>query len=100
MKREAEVNVQDLEKQINESEQVFKAAEEQLSKIKTRVAMVVGYNGTDFSGSQKNPGVRTVEGVVEDALYQCKLIAKCNYGDLGKISFARASRTDKRVHAL
>jgi tRNA U38,U39,U40 pseudouridine synthase TruA len=31
--------------------------------------MVVGYNGTDFSGSQKNPGVRTVEGVVEDALY-------------------------------
>jgi len=62
--------------------------------------MIVGYNGTDFSGSQKNPEVRTVEGVVEEALYKCKLIAKCNYGDFYKISFARASRTDKRVHAL
>ena len=28
------------------------------------------------------------------------MIAACNYGDLAKIKFGRATRTDKRVHAL
>lgn len=62
--------------------------------------MIVGYNGIDFHGSQKNKGVRTVEEEIEKALYKNNLIAKHNFGDLNKIAFSRATRTDKRVHAL
>jgi tRNA pseudouridine38-40 synthase len=44
--------------------------------------------------------VRTVEEEIEKALFASGLIAKHNYGDLGKIAWSRATRTDKRVHAL
>jgi tRNA U38,U39,U40 pseudouridine synthase TruA len=48
----------------------------------------------------RNPGVRTVEQEIEDAMFKVGVIADCNYGDLKKIGFNRATRTDKRVHAL
>jgi tRNA pseudouridine38-40 synthase len=60
----------------------------------------VGYNGIDFCGSQKNKDVRTVEEEIEKALFKARLIAKHNFGDLNKIAWNRATRTDKRVHAL
>ena len=62
--------------------------------------MIVGYNGSDFSGSQKNQNVRTVEGEIEKALFELGCINKMNYGDLKKIAWNRATRTDKSVHAL
>lgn len=62
--------------------------------------MIVGYNGIDFCGSQKNKDVRTVEEEIEKALFKARLIAKHNFGDLNKIAWNRATRTDKRVHAL
>jgi tRNA pseudouridine38-40 synthase len=43
---------------------------------------------------------RTVEGDVETAMFECGMIDPRNYGDIKKIRFSRASRTDKRVHAL
>ena len=67
---------------------------------KIRVAIIVGYNGTDFCGSQKNPGVRTPEEELEKALFKINCISKFNFGDLKKIGFTRATRTDKTVHAL
>lgn len=67
---------------------------------KTRIAMIVGYNGINFHGSQKNKGVRTVEEEIEKVLFQMHLIAKHNFGDLNKIAWNRATRTDKKVHAL
>lgn len=48
----------------------------------------------------RNPDIRSVEGEVEKALYALDAIADYNYGDLKKIAFNRATRTDKRVHAL
>ena len=62
--------------------------------------MIVGYNGSDFCGSQKNPGVRTVESEIEKALFEIGCINKLNFGDLKKIGWNRATRTDKSVHAL
>lgn len=41
-----------------------------------------------------------MEGEIENALYRQRLIFDYNYGDLQKIGFNRATRTDKRVHAL
>lgn len=67
---------------------------------KVRVVMIVGYNGSDFCGSQKNPGVRTAEEELEKALFNMNCISKFNFGDLKKIAWNRATRTDKSVHAL
>lgn len=67
---------------------------------KKKLGMIVGYNGAEFSGSQKQGDVRTVEEELEKALYEQGMIDIRNYGDLKKIRFTRATRTDKRVHAL
>jgi len=64
------------------------------------MAIIVGYNGNDYCGSQKNPGVRTVEGDMEVVLHNMGYIQTYNFGDLQKIGWGRATRTDKRVHAL
>ncbi len=62
--------------------------------------LICGYNGNAFSGSQKNQKVRTVEGELENTLFKLGFINDFNYGDLKKIGFNRATRTDKGVHAL
>lgn len=89
-----------IEKVQEETKEVVKENEGPSTNKKVRIAIIVGYNGINFSGSQKNPNVRTVEGEVEDCLFKMKLISKFNYGDLNKIAWSRATRTDKRVHAL
>ena len=51
---------------------------------------VVAYDGTDFSGWQKQPGMRTVQGCLEDGIRAL----------LGEEVFVRgAGRTDAGVHA-
>lgn len=44
--------------------------------------------------------MRTVEGELEKALHQMKMTSDFNFGDLKKIGWGRATRTDKKVHAL
>ena len=52
--------------------------------------VVVAYDGTDFSGWQRQPGMRTVEGVLEAGIREL----------LGEEVFVRgAGRTDAGVHA-
>ena len=53
--------------------------------------LTLGYDGTDFSGWQVQPGRRTVQGVVEDAWLQIT-------GE--SVHVTAASRTDAGVHAL
>ncbi|MCK9487621.1 MAG: tRNA pseudouridine synthase A [Dehalococcoidia bacterium] len=55
-----------------------------------RVALLLEYDGTDFAGSQVQPGKRTVQGVVEAALGEFT-------GERGRVAFA--GRTDAGVHA-
>ncbi|WP_240377761.1 tRNA pseudouridine(38-40) synthase TruA [Bacillus piscicola] len=57
-----------------------------------RVKAIVSYDGTDFSGWQKQPGKRTVQDEVEKAL------TKVHKG--GPSSVTASGRTDSSVHAL
>ena len=41
-----------------------------------------------------------MEEELENALFQERFISPCNYGDLKKVNWMRASRTDKGVSAI
>ena len=59
-----------------------------------RVALLVEYDGTEFSGSQLQPGRRTVQGALEDAVY-----AYDAEPDAEPRRAALAGRPDAGVHA-
>ncbi len=68
-------------------------------KKKLKVSMIVGYNGSGYRGLQVNPGTETIEQELETTLYKLGYISDDNHGDLHKIAWSRAARTDKGVHA-
>ena len=59
-----------------------------------RVRLGIAYDGTNFSGWAKQPGIRTVQGVLEDAL--AGLFQRVSDS---QISLTVAGRTDAGVHA-
>ncbi len=70
-----------------------------IRKKKIRVGIIFGYNGRIFHGSQKAAGVITVEEQLEKAIFDAGLVSESNFGNLNKMGWNRASRTDKGVHA-
>eukprot|EP00899_Mesostigma_viride_P008275 jgi/Mesvir1/17449/Mv08725-RA.1 len=72
-------------------------------KKKMRVALLVGYLGTEFKGLQKQEDsdeLDTIEAYLEAALFKVGGIRPSNYGQLSKVGWSRSSRTDKGVHSL
>ena len=70
-------------------------------EAKRKVALLLAYNGAKFQGLQKNPGATTVEQTLEDAIHACGGISDANYeAGYQKVSWSRAGRTDKGVHAV
>lgn len=74
--------------------------------LKRKVALVVGYVGSDFYGLQMqmvngipDSSLPTVENELRLALINCGLILPSNGEDLSRIDWSRSSRTDKGVHA-
>jgi tRNA pseudouridine(38-40) synthase len=67
---------------------------------KRKYALAIAYCGTNYHGLQVNPGAITIEAILERALLLCGAIQESNYGHLQKISWTRAARTDKGVHAV
>ncbi|GAA5966399.1 hypothetical protein JCM8115_002860 [Rhodotorula mucilaginosa] len=66
---------------------------------KKKVAVLIGYSGLGYKGSQINPGTETIEGDVFKALVAAGCISEDNSTNPQKVSLARAARTDAGVHA-
>jgi tRNA pseudouridine38-40 synthase len=89
---------------------------------KKKVALLIGYNGGGYSGSQmlvffqllliqdddvniqplgssSNPGVSTIEGAIFDALVKAGAVSADNSDNPQKVGLSRAARTDAGVHA-
>lgn len=70
-----------------------------LTLQKRKVAIFFGYCGTDYSGLQVNPGVKTIEGDIFDAFCRAGAVSKENAVNPNKVGLQRAARTDRGVHA-
>ncbi|KAM0787434.1 hypothetical protein ACM66B_003515 [Microbotryomycetes sp. NB124-2] len=66
---------------------------------KKKVAVLVGYNGAGYKGSQINPGMPTLEGTIFEAMIKAGVISDDNADDHAKVGLSRAARTDAGVHA-
>ena len=66
---------------------------------KRKVALFFGYCGTDYSGLQVNPGVKTIEGDIFEAFCRAGAVSKENAVNPNKVQLQRAARTDRGVHA-
>jgi tRNA pseudouridine38-40 synthase len=68
-------------------------------RIKRKVALLLGYVGTKFGGFQINEGQQTLQGELELAMFQNRLLSKDNFGYPFKYGWSTSGRTDKGVHA-
>ncbi|KAI6041256.1 pseudouridine synthase [Pisolithus marmoratus] len=66
---------------------------------KRATAVLLGFCGTGCSGMQIQPNLRTIEGVLFDALVRAGAVSQDNADDPVKVGLGRAARTDAGVHA-
>lgn len=69
------------------------------TRSKRKVAFLLGYLGTNYTGFQINPGQQTLQGEFELALLRCHLLRRSNFGHPFKYGWSTSGRTDKGVHA-
>lgn len=67
--------------------------------VKRKFAVIIGYAGTGYSGSQLNPKLKTIEGEVFSALAGAGAVSESNSVHPSKVALGRAARTDAGVHA-
>ena len=67
--------------------------------VKRKVAVLCGFNGSKYQGMQMNHNARTIEGELFSAMCRTGLVSPTNAVDPKKVSWMRACRTDKGVHA-
>ncbi|KAK6131363.1 hypothetical protein DH2020_034892 [Rehmannia glutinosa] len=65
-----------------------------------KVAIFFAYCGVGYQGMQKNPGAKTIEGDLEEALYFSGAIPEEERGQHRRFDWARSARTDKGVSAV
>ncbi|KAH9810185.1 pseudouridine synthase [Melampsora americana] len=66
---------------------------------KRKVAVLLGYYGKGYQGSQVNPGMKTIEGEVFKAFVKAGCVSEDNSAHPNKVGLQRAARTDANVHA-
>lgn len=64
-----------------------------------KVAMMLSYCGHGYLGMQRNPGTKTIEEDLLNALIKIGAISEDGFATPQNISFQRAARTDKGVSA-
>ena len=67
---------------------------------KKKYCVCLGYLGTEYQGLQINPDAVTVESILEKALFLAGGMDELNFGNLQKLQWSRAARTDRGVHAV
>ncbi|KAK9129342.1 hypothetical protein Sjap_009829 [Stephania japonica] len=67
---------------------------------KRKAAVFLAYCGVGYQGMQKNPGAKTIEGDLEEALYQANAVSEVDRGNPKRYDWARSARTDKGVSAV
>ncbi|KAL6524891.1 hypothetical protein OROMI_030484 [Orobanche minor] len=65
-----------------------------------KIAIFFAYCGVGYQGMQKNPGAKTIEGDLEEALYLSGAIPEPDRGQPRRYDWARSARTDKGVSAV
>ncbi|PIM98905.1 Pseudouridylate synthase [Handroanthus impetiginosus] len=65
-----------------------------------KIAMFFAYCGVGYQGMQKNPGAKTIEGDLEEALYLSGAVPEQDRGQPKRFDWARSARTDKGVSAV
>lgn len=81
------------DKEINEDD-------EENDKIqKRKVAFLLGFVGTKYSGMQINTGQNTIQAQLELGVYKAGLLLPSNFGFPNKYGFNNSARTDKGVHS-
>ncbi|GMH12410.1 hypothetical protein Nepgr_014251 [Nepenthes gracilis] len=65
-----------------------------------KIAIFFAYCGVGYQGMQKNPGAKTIEGDLEEALYLSGAVPEHDRGLPKRFDWARSARTDKGVSAV
>ncbi|XP_009778087.1 uncharacterized protein [Nicotiana sylvestris] len=65
-----------------------------------KIAIFFAYCGVGYQGMQKNPGAKTIEGDLEEALYQAGGVPEHDKCQPRRYDWARSARTDKGVSAV
>ncbi|KAE9602345.1 hypothetical protein Lal_00049628 [Lupinus albus] len=65
-----------------------------------KIAIFFAYCGVGYQGMQKNPGAKTIEGDLEEALYASGAVPEHDRGIPNRYDWSRSSRTDKGVSAV
>ncbi|KAK8629708.1 hypothetical protein V6N13_078539 [Hibiscus sabdariffa] len=65
-----------------------------------KIALFFAYCGVGYQGMQKNPGAKTIEGDLEEALFHSGAVPEQDRGNPKRYDWARSARTDKGVSAV
>eukprot|EP00698_Gefionella_okellyi_P000157 TRINITY_DN1013_c0_g1_i6.p1 TRINITY_DN1013_c0_g1~~TRINITY_DN1013_c0_g1_i6.p1 ORF type:complete len:180 (-),score=31.68 TRINITY_DN1013_c0_g1_i6:54-593(-) len=66
---------------------------------KRKVGLLVGFQGSGYVGMQYQPGMKTIEGELEMAIYKAGGILETNHLVFHKMGWSRSARTDRGVSA-
>ncbi|KAL8088419.1 hypothetical protein AgCh_038267 [Apium graveolens] len=76
------------------------AADKKPRYKRRKIAILFAYCGVGYQGMQKNPGAKTIEGDLEEALFQAGAVPQHDRGVPKRFDWARSARTDKGVSAV
>ncbi|GKU98072.1 hypothetical protein SLEP1_g11124 [Rubroshorea leprosula] len=90
----------DDDKPINATDDSGAASGQKRRYKRRKIAIFFAYCGVGYQGMQKNPGAKTIEGDLEEALFHAGAVPEQDRGIPKRYDWARSARTDKGVSAV